>query len=220
MSDRRKFVVALTGGSGSVYGRRLVQVLIESGAVVHLTVSDAAAKVFRHEMDVPLDIDSEESVRRALLGSGPVDRVQYHHYLDLEQPVASGSYRHDGMVVVPCSGGTLGSIASGASTNLIHRAAEVCLKERRRLILVTRETPISIITIENMLRVTRAGAVVLPASSGFYGRPHSVEQLVDFVVSRVLDHLDVENKLLNRYGEPARRRHPENEPGDYDPHFV
>lgn len=145
---------------------------------------------------------------RALLGE-EAPNVHYNHYKDLEVPIASGSYRTDGMAIVPCSGGTLGRIACGASSNLIERAAEVCLKERRRLILVPRETPYSEIMIENMLRVTRAGAMVLPASPGFYSGETRIEQVIDFIVSRVLDHLGVENTLIGRYGEPARRRHPE-----------
>jgi 4-hydroxy-3-polyprenylbenzoate decarboxylase len=161
-------------------------------------------------MAIPLDLNDGPGVLRALLGEEPPN-VEVHHYKDLEVSIASGSYRHDGMVICPCSGGTLGRIACGVSSNLIERAADVCFKERRKLILVPRETPLSEIHIENMLRVTRAGAVVLPASPGFYAGENSVERLVDFIVSRVLDHLGVENTLLQRYGEPVRRRHPEEE---------
>jgi 4-hydroxy-3-polyprenylbenzoate decarboxylase len=206
----RRFVVALTGASGTVYGRRLLECLARTGAAVHLVVSDAAAKVAAHELALPLDLADGPGVVRALLGEEPPG-VSCHHYKDLEVSIASGSYRHDGMAVCPCSGGTLARIASGASSNLIERAADVCLKERRKLVLVPREAPLSEIHIENMLRVTRAGAVVLPASPGFYGRGDTVESLVDFVVSRVLDHLGVENALMQRYGEPLRKRHPEEE---------
>lgn len=175
-------------------------------------MSEAGAKVAAHELlGTPLDLEDGAGVVRTLLGGTP-DNVVYHHYRDFEVPIASGSYRHDGMAVCPCSGGTMGRIAHGASTNLVERAAEVCLKERRRLVLVPRETPLSLIQIENMLRLTQAGAVVLPASPGFYARNDSVERLVDFVVSRVLDLLGVENDLMLRYGTPARRRHPEDEP--------
>ncbi len=205
------FVVAMSGASGSVYGRRTVEVLADAGALVHLTISEAAAKVWQHEMGVPLDLDSEESVLRTLGVSG---NIRYHSVRDLEQGIASGSYRHDGMVIVPCSTGTLGRLASGASTNLLERAADVCLKERRRLILVPRETPYSLITLQNMVQLTQAGAIILPASPGFYSSSDSVDRLVDFVVSRILDHLGVENNLMQRYGEPARKRHPEDE-GDY-----
>lgn len=171
-------------------------------------MSEAGAKVIHHELGFPLDLSDGAAVIRGLLGEEPPN-VQYHHYKDLEVSIASGSYRHDGMVICPCSGGTLGRVACGVSANLIERAADVCLKERRRLILVPRETPLSEIHIENMLRVTRAGAIVLPASPGFYGRGDTVERLVDFVVSRILDQLGVANALMQRYGEPAARRHPE-----------
>ena len=171
-------------------------------------MSDAGAKVFTHETGTPMDANDGPGVLRALLGEEPPN-VAVHHYKDFETPIASGSYRHDGMAIVPCSGGTLGRIACGASSNLIERAAEVCLKERRKLLLVPRETPLSEIMIENMLRVTRAGAIVMPASPGFYAGETRIEQMVDFMVSRVLDHLGVDNTLMQRYGEPARRRHPE-----------
>lgn len=164
--------------------------------------------MIRHELGIPLDLADGPGVLRALLGEEP-PRVQVHHYKDLETSIASGSYRHDGMAVCPCSGGTLGRVAAGASSNLIERAADVCLKERRKLILVPREAPLSEIHLENMLRLTRAGAVVLPASPGFYGARDTVESLVDFVVARVLDHLGVDHALAERYGQPARRRHPE-----------
>ncbi len=207
---RARYVVAVTGGSGAAYGRRLLEVLAESGATIHWTLSEAASKVAAHELAIPLDLSDGPGCVRALLGQNP-NNVTYHHYKDLEVPIASGSYRTDGMVICPCSGGTLGRIACGASSNLIERAADVCLKERRRLVLVPRETPLSAIHLENMLKLTHAGAVVLPASPGFYSENDSVERLVDFVVSRVLDLLGIENSLMRRYGEPARRRHPEEE---------
>jgi 4-hydroxy-3-polyprenylbenzoate decarboxylase len=206
----RRYVVALTGASGAVYGRRLVECLALTGATVHLVVSEAAAKVVNHELGFPLDVSDGAGVARAFLGEEPAN-LRVHHYKDLEQAIASGSYAHDGMAICPCSTGTLGRIASGASTNLIERAADVCLKERRRLVLVPRETPLSQIHIQNMLTLTQAGAIVLPASPGFYAKNDSVERLVDFVVSRVLDHLGVENALMQRYGEPATRKHPEDE---------
>ncbi len=171
-------------------------------------MSDSGAKVYNHELQVPLDLADGPSVVRTLLGEEPAN-VVYHHYKDFETPIASGSYATDGMAIVPCSGGTLGRIACGASSNLVERAAEVCLKERRKLVVVPREMPLSEIMIENMLRLTRAGAIVMPASPGFYSGEQRVEQMIDFVVSRVLDQLGIENSLVPRYGEPARRRHPE-----------
>ena len=194
-----RIVVAVSGGSGAIYARRLLTVLVRGGHAVHLTVSDAARKVIAQELELNLNLRDGDDVVRALVGA-PAG-VTYHHYQDVAAPIASGSFKTDGMVVVPCSMGTVGRIASGVSTGLIDRAADVCLKERRRLILVPRETPYSEIHLENMLRVTRAGAVVLPASPGFYSHPREVDQLVDFVVSRILDHLGVANELVPRYGQ-------------------
>ncbi len=128
-------------------------------------------------------------------------RVQYHHHQDFFAAIASGSARTDGMVVCPCSGGTLSAIAHGASGNLIHRAADVHLKERRRLILVPRETPLSIVQLDNMRRCAEAGAVVLPAMPGFYHGVHAIRDLVDFVVARICDQLDIEQQLIKRWGE-------------------
>lgn len=209
MRDRR-FVLALTGASGQAYGQRLLECLAGAGAAVHLIVSPPAARVIEHELHLPLDLSDGPGVVRTLLGR-PAPNVAFHPVHDFEVPVASGSYRHDGMAIVPCSMGTIGRIASGCSSNLVERAADVCLKERRKLVVVPRETPYSEIHLENMLRLTRAGAIVLPASPGLYARSDTVERLIDFVVSRVLDHLGVPNDLMQRYGEPARRRHPEEE---------
>jgi 4-hydroxy-3-polyprenylbenzoate decarboxylase len=133
------------------------------------------------------------------LGLHDARTIEYHHYNDLTAPLASGSYRFDSMVIVPCSCGTLGRIAAGSSTNLIERASEVCLKERRKLVLVPRETPYSRITIDNMLRLHDAGSVILPASPGFYAGANAVQDLVNFVVSRILDNIGIENNLVKRY---------------------
>ncbi len=206
----RRFVVALTGASGTAYGRRLIECLARTGAAFHLVVTEAAARVARRELGLDLDPADGAGAARALLGEEPAN-VLGHAPADIEAPFASGSWRHDGMAVCPCSMGCLGRIAGGISSNLVERAADVCLKERRRLVLVPRETPLSEIHLDNMLRLSRAGAVILPASPGFYARGGRVEDLVDFVVSRVLDHLGVENDLIPRYGGRARRRHPEDE---------
>lgn len=192
------FVVAITGASGSIYGRRLLEVLGRAEHTVHFTVSHAAAKVIEHELNLTLDLNRGDDVIQALMGSRPKN-VQYHHVMNLEVPIASGSYKTDGMIIVPCSTGTLGRISSGSSSNLIERAADVTLKERRRLIVVPRETPLSLIHLKNMVRLTQAGAMVLPASPGFYGYPEGVDDLINFVVSRILDHIGVDNKLMHRY---------------------
>ncbi|OHB71090.1 MAG: hypothetical protein A2W23_04410 [Planctomycetes bacterium RBG_16_43_13] len=197
MKDR--YIVAITGASGAIYGVRLVEVLSKAECEIHLTITEAAAKVISHELMVPLDLENEEEVKR-FFGNN----VIYYHYNQLESPIASGSYKTNGMIVVPCSVGALGRIASGISNNLVERAADVMLKERRKLILVPRETPFSSIHLENMLRLSNAGAVILPAIPGFYHHPRSIDDQVDFVVSRILDHLGIDNQLIKRYGELSK----------------
>lgn len=193
-------VVAITGASGVIYGQRLVECLLQAGETVHLTVSDSARQVIRHELGLILDLDRFE--RKAFLPdlSDPPGRLHYHHWQDWFTPIASGSFRTRAMVICPCSGGTLGGIAHSLSSNLVQRAAEVHLKERRKLVLVTRETPLSLVQIENMRAVTLAGAVVLPAAPGFYHGARSMACLVDFVVSRILDQIGVGHALMQRWG--------------------
>ena len=204
----RSVVLAISGASGAVYSVRLLQQLVASAVPVELTVSEAGCQVIQQELGIELDsnqIQIDALLDYQIPGCQPLEipplrQVRAYQYKDLMSPIASGSHRTLGMVVCPCSGGTLGSIASGNSGNLIHRGAEVHLKERRKLILVTRETPLSAIAIENMDRVTRAGAVVLPASPGWYHGVQSVGDLVAFVVARILDQLEIENQLMNRWG--------------------
>ena len=204
----RSVVLAISGASGAVYSVRLLQQLVASAVSVELTVSEAGCQVIQQELGIELDSDQiqiDALLDYQIPGCQPLEipplrQVRAYQYKDLMSPIASGSHRTLGMVVCPCSGGTLGSIASGNSGNLIHRGAEVHLKERRKLILVTRETPLSAIAIENMDRVTRAGAVVLPASPGWYHGVLSIGDLVDFVVARILDQLEIENQLMNRWG--------------------
>jgi 4-hydroxy-3-polyprenylbenzoate decarboxylase len=197
---KKRLIVALSGSSGQVYGRRLLEVLASTSWQIHFTISEPAQKVIQHELMIDLDLDDGEEIQRRLIGTVS-ERFHYHPCRDLTASIASGSFAAAGMAIVPCSVGTLGRIASGVSQNLIDRAADVCLKERRRLILVPRETPLSEIHLENMLRVTRAGAVVMPASPGFYAGGSTVEQLVDFVVGRILDHVGVEHDLVPGWGE-------------------
>lgn len=199
----KRLIIAVSGGSGVVYARRILTVLAQAGHTIHLTVSEAARKVIAQELTLNLNLRDGDDVIRSLIGDPgvPVSNITFHHYQNVAAPIASGSFKTDGMVIVPCSMGTIGRIASGVSTGLIDRAADVCLKERRRLILVPRETPYSEIHLENMLKVTRAGAVVLPASPGFYSHPQEISQLVDFIAGRILDHLNLENELSPRYGK-------------------
>jgi 4-hydroxy-3-polyprenylbenzoate decarboxylase len=195
-------VLALTGASGSLYGIRLLEVLLQAGRTVHLTLSPAAAEVIEHEMDRHVQLDRFEP--RDLLGdaAGRIKpgRVQYHHYRDFKAGIASGSFLTGGMVVCPCSMGTVGAIAHGLSQNLIHRAADVHLKEGRRLVLVPRETPLNVIQLRNLTICAEAGAVVLPAMPAFYTRPRDLGDAVDFIVSRICDQFGIEHQLLRRWG--------------------
>jgi flavin prenyltransferase len=189
-------VFALTGASGAPYGIRLLQQLVAAEVPVWLVVSSHGFRLLRTESDV-----SDLAGLREAVGGAAFDRwVTVYDDGDRGAAPASGSARTRGMVICPCSMGTVASVAAGTSRSLVERAADVTLKERRRLVMVTRETPLSAIHLENMLRLTHAGAVILPAAPGFYHRPTSVAQLVDFVVARVLDQLDVAQSLVPRWG--------------------
>lgn len=202
---RRTIALALTGASGMPYGLRLLECLIASGVRVWLVYSQVAQIVARQEMDLKLPTQPREAQRYfAERMSAAPGQLEVFGREDWFAPVASGSSPADAMAICPCSMGTLAAIATGIADSLIERAADVTLKESRRLVLVPRETPLSAIHLENMLRLQRAGAVVLPANPGFYHRPQSVQDLVDFVVARVLDHLGVEHALMRRWGEDAR----------------
>lgn len=216
----RPIVLGISGGSGAPYAVRLLRVLLSAGRDVHLVVSPAARLVLAQELDLEIDLDrfdpaalladpnvapSGSKLRTLLGGPGeplppPTGRLTYHHYQDLMAPIASGSFLSGGMAICPCSGSTVSAIARAASDNLIHRAADVQLKERRTLILVPREAPLSTLHLDNLHRCSAAGAVVLPAMPGFYHGPASIRDLVDFVVARVCDHLHVEHQLLRRWG--------------------
>jgi 4-hydroxy-3-polyprenylbenzoate decarboxylase len=188
-----EIVVGISGASGVGYGIRLLQVLREKGIVTHLVVTDSAQKIMKIETDfLPEDV---EKLAAYVYSSD-----------DFAAPVASGSHLFDAMAVIPCSMGTLSGIASGSSETLITRAADVCLKERRRLVLVPRETPLSLVQLRNMVTVAEAGAVVLPACPAFYSQPQNVAELVDVLVGRVLDLLSVENDLYRRWKGNAYNR--------------
>jgi len=195
--------LALTGASGMPYGLRLLEYLLAAGCRVQLLYSQAAQVVARQEMDLELPSRPAET-KAALLARYPAVDPEKLVVFGREEwfaPVASGSNPPDAMVVCPCSMGTLAAIAQGLADNLIERAADVVLKEGRKLILVPRETPLSAIHLENMLRLARAGAVILPPSPGFYHRPQTVAEVVEFVVARVLDQLAVPHTLMQRWGE-------------------
>lgn len=195
--------LAMTGASGAPYGLRLLECLLKAGSRVYLMLSQPAQVVIGMETDLSLPGRPAE-IERFFQERHGVDGTQLRVF-GKEQwtaPVASGSGAPRAMVVCPCTTGTLAAIAAGTSDNLIDRAADVVLKEGRKLILVPRETPFSAIHLENMLRLARAGAVILPPNPGFYHRPATIDDLVDFVVARILDHLDIEHALQPRWGEP------------------
>ena len=186
-------VVGVTGASGAPYGVRLVGALVRAGVPLHLIVSRHGWRL----LEMEAGIASLDALREAV--GGDWSGVKVFQNDDRGATPASGSARTRGMVVCPCSMGTLAAIAQGHSRSLIERAADVTLKERRKLILVPRETPLSEVHLRNMLAATRAGAVVMPAAPGFYHRPKSVDQLVDFIVARILDHLGVEQTIVPRW---------------------
>ncbi|MDT3737142.1 MAG: flavin prenyltransferase UbiX [Denitratisoma sp.] len=195
-------VVAFTGASGLPYGLRLVECLIAAGVQVQLLYSQVAQIVARQEMDLALPSRAAEAEQLLTERFGPAPgQLKVYGREEWFAPPASGSNPPDAMVICPCTMGTLAAVAAGLSKDLIERAADVVLKEGRKLILVPRETPFSQIHLENMLRLARAGAVILPPNPGFYNRPQSVAELVDFVVARILDQLGVPHALAARWGE-------------------
>ena len=195
-------VVALTGASGAPYGVRLLEVLLRAGRTVHLTLSPAAVQVIEQELGrrVRLDFFALRDLLGEVADGVDAGRVHYHDYRDFRAGIASGSFLTAGMVICPCSMGTAAAIAHGLSQNLIHRAADVHLKERRKLILVPRETPLGLVQLRNLVACAEAGAVVLPAMPAFYTRPQSLQDVVDFIVGRICDQLAVEHQLLQRWG--------------------
>lgn len=203
----QQVILALTGASGMPYGIRLLECLIRSGTKVWLIYSQVAQIVAREEMDLKLPSQPREAQRHfADLYGASEGQLEVFGREDWYAPPASGSSPADAMIICPCSMGTLASIAAGLAQSLIERAADVALKEGRKLVLVPRETPFSAIHLDNMQRLQRAGAVILPANPGFYHRPQSVADLVDFVVARVLDQIGIDNDLVVRWGAPAPER--------------
>jgi 4-hydroxy-3-polyprenylbenzoate decarboxylase len=221
--------LGITGASGSIYAVRLLEVLRAAGRDVHLSISPSGRDVIQQELQLKVDLDdfradalllgdgvdpndSKISLLKSTAGVSTSDsnvlgssigrpgKLHYHHWQDFMAPIASGSFLTAGMVICPASGTTLSAVAAGAAGNLIQRAAEVHLKERRRLILVPRETPLSLTHIENMRRCVEAGAIVLPASPGWYHGVHAIRDLVDFVVARICDQLAIEHALTKRWG--------------------
>lgn len=188
-----ELTVAITGASGAIYAKRTLQLLAESGDVerINLIMSGTAAIVAQVELGVNLKDPTAAKFNEWLGLEAGSKLIRYWQLDNLAAKPSSGSHRQEGMIIVPCSMGTLGAIASGAGTNLIHRAADVCLKEGRKLVLVPRETPYNAIHLENMLRLSHAGARILPASPGFYHRPKSIDELVGHLCYRILDQFGI-----------------------------
>ena len=191
--------LGVTGASGAPYAARLLHALTEAGCEVGLAASASGVEVLATELYGDASLPRDEVLRRLVGDAGK--RVTVYGINDYKSPYASGSAKVDAYVICPCSMSTVGTLAAGAMANLIHRAASVALKERRKLVLVPRETPLSAIHLENMLRARNAGAVILFAAPGYYHGPVSIDDLVDFVVARILDQLGVENTLMKRWGQ-------------------
>ena len=199
------YVLGSAGASGTPYARRVLEQMLGAGHDVKAVITDAGRKVLAVEEDLVLTGNTEADTPTLLEWANVPDfagTFELYHHKDVAAPIASGSFAVDGMVVVPCSGGTLGRIAHGISNGLLERAADVCLKERRRLVLVPREMPLSLIHLRNMTAVTEAGAIVLPASPGFYHNPKSIDDLVDMVAGRILASLGIDSKVMKTWLGP------------------
>ncbi|MBU8907241.1 UbiX family flavin prenyltransferase [Desertibacillus haloalkaliphilus] len=197
-SHKGIYTVGITGASGAIYGVRLTQVLLQQQYKVHLIITEAGWQVFREELS--LDTSDRAAVIAQLFPDSS-ELLEYHGLHEYTASIASGSYQNDGMIIIPCSMGTLSGIAAGASGNLLERTADVMLKEGRTLVIVPRETPLNQIHLENMLKVTKVGGKILPAMPGYYHLPTSIDDIVNFVVGKALDSLSVDHQLFTRWGE-------------------
>ena len=199
------YVLGIAGASGAPYARRVLEQMLLTGHDVKAVITDAGRKVLEVEEDLVLTGNTEADTP-AVLAWAQVNNYsgtfELYHHTDVASPIASGSFLIDGMAVVPCSGGTLGRIAHGISNGLLERAADVCIKERRRLVLVPREMPVSLIHLRNMTAVTEAGAIVLPASPGFYHKPTEISELIDMVAGRILASLGIESTVMKPWLGP------------------
>jgi 4-hydroxy-3-polyprenylbenzoate decarboxylase len=203
MNECRHIVVAVTGASGSRFGLRTIRALLETGQKVSLIISPAGHKVMQYETG-QCWTGSAQEITSTLLDYFQSDNLEYFAHDDMFAPVASGSSAPDAMVIVPCSMGTVGRIAAGLSSNLLERVADVALKERRQLILVPRETPFNTIHLENLLRLSQAGAQILPAMPGYYQHPETLADLDDFLAGKILDGLQIDHKLFRRWGADSQ----------------
>ncbi len=196
----RRWVVGITGASGAPYGVKLCRELLAAGIHVHLVISDAGWRVLKEELGWDAS-RRQDALAAAFEGAVLAGKLTYHPLNDIGASIASGSFRAEGMVIIPCSMGSLSAIASGASTNLLTRAADVMLKEGRPLLLVPRETPLSAIHLENMLKLARLGVRIIPAMPAFYNGPQTVEDIVGFLVGKVMDSMGIAHNLFRRWGE-------------------
>jgi 4-hydroxy-3-polyprenylbenzoate decarboxylase len=196
--EKKIIAVGITGASGAIYGVRLTQQLLSLGHTVHLIITEAGWQVFLEELGWDTS-DRENLIEQEFRSYG--ENLYYHTLRDFRAPIASGSYRSDAMIIIPCSMGTLSGIAHGASGNLLERSADVMLKEGKKLILVPRETPLNQIHLENMLKITQAGGKILPAMPGYYHLPKTMDDLINFLVGKALDALDIDHSLFQRWGE-------------------
>ena len=195
--DNKIFTVGITGASGAVYGVRFVNSLLKAGHTVHLVMTESAWQVFYYELKQ--DTSDRDKCLSEIFGDH--ENLYYHTQQDFSAPIASGSAKNDGMIILPCSMGTLAKIANGLSGNLLERAADVMLKERRRLIVVPRETPLHSVHLENMKKVSDQGGQIVPAMPGFYHNPETIDDLINFVVGKVLDQIGVDHDLFKRWGD-------------------
>jgi flavin prenyltransferase len=191
----KPYIIAITGASGVVYGKRLVEVMLNHKIPMHLVISEPAKQIIQEELGIKLNLD----VVTALFGKAAKKYITMFDNKDLAAPISSGSCKTSGMIVIPCSMATLSAIATGNSRSLIERAVDVTLKEHRRLILVPREMPLNAIHLKNMLELSRIGVDIVPPMPGFYHHPQSIDDMVDFVVGKVLDLLDIDHHLYQRW---------------------
>ncbi|HOQ08814.1 MAG TPA: flavin prenyltransferase UbiX [Syntrophomonadaceae bacterium] len=194
----RRYIVGITGASGVIYGLRLLEVLLQQQTEVHLVVTGPGRIVIEQEMEWDMQGDWKAALRANL----PEGNIAVYDDADIAAPIASGSFRVDGMVVIPCTMASIAALAGGYARSLLERAADVMLKEKKPLLLVPRETPLSSIHLRNMLLLAEAGAHIIPAMPAFYTHPATVEDMVNFVVGKVLDAMGIEHNLFKRYGEP------------------
>lgn len=203
----RRVVVGISGASGAAYARRVIELLVEAQAQVHLVVSPLGQRLLHDELGM-------EGIDLAALAGREDHGITLHHYRDVGAAIASGSFKHDGMIVCPCSNNSLSAIAYGRSDNLLHRAANVALKEHRKLVLCHREMPLSLVEIRAMAAAAEAGAIICPANPGFYMLPESIDQIVDFVAGRLLDLLDIPHGCQTRWTQSRANFRAEDSPAE------